>query len=230
MIDAALEPLHRRHRGDCLQTGQRPTFEFLAHEASQHLDQAFGCLERHVAHEAVAHHDVGCALEDVVALDIAVEVQRTRAQQFARLLDHVVALDDLFADVQQADCRAFLLVDRRHQRRSQDGELQQVVRAAVDVGAEIEHGRHAALLVRNHARDGWTVDAIERLEDETCNRHQGAGVAGTDTHVRASFLDQVDREPHRGIALAAQRQSHWVVHLDDLVRMNDLDRRRDGAG
>ena len=62
-----------------------------------------------------------------------------RAQQLARLLHHVVALDLLGADVEQADARARLALHRAHERRAHDGELQQLLGRAVGVGAEVEH-------------------------------------------------------------------------------------------
>jgi hypothetical protein len=48
--------------------------ELLADELGPACRQAFGGLEHHVADEAVADHDVGRALEDVVAFDVAVKL------------------------------------------------------------------------------------------------------------------------------------------------------------
>ena len=189
--------------------------------------EPFRGLQGHVADEAVAHDDVRRALEDVVAFDVAVEVQLAAAQQFGGLLDDVVALDHFLADVQQADRGPLLLLDRLDERGAEDGELEQVIGTAVDVGAEVEHRREPAPLVRDHAGDGRPVDAVERLQDETRDRHQGAGVARADADIRAALLHEVDRHAHRRIALGAQRDGDRVVHLDDLVGVNDLDGRRD---
>ena len=72
----------------------------------EHRRQPFGGLQHDVADEAVADDDVGRALEDVVAFDVAVEVEMPaggrRAQQLAGLLDRLAALDRLLADVEQA--------------------------------------------------------------------------------------------------------------------------------
>ena len=80
-------------------------------------------------------------------------------------------------------------------------------------------------LVRDHAGDRRTVDAVERLEHEARDRHQRAGVAGADDDIGAPFLDQVDRDAHRRIALAAQRRRRRIVHFDDLFGVDDVDAR-----
>ncbi len=53
-----------------------------------------------------------------------------------------------------------------------------------------------------------------------------AGVARADADIGAALLDEVDRHAHRRVALGAQRDRDRVVHLDDLVRVDDLDGRR----
>ena len=65
---------------------QRIAREFLPQEGDDHLRDAFGGLEHDVADETVAHHHVHRALVDVVAFDVAVEIEAARAQQFRGLL------------------------------------------------------------------------------------------------------------------------------------------------
>ncbi len=78
-IDALLE---RRQRGHCGERGELASGicrEFGAKEIVEHDDEAFGHLERNVADEAVADDDVRRAAIDVVALDVAVEIDRRRS-------------------------------------------------------------------------------------------------------------------------------------------------------
>src|SRR3546814_9139737 len=60
------------------------------------------CSSDLVADKAVADDDVDRALEDVVAFHVAVEIQGAAAQKLGGFLDDFVALDDFFADVEQA--------------------------------------------------------------------------------------------------------------------------------
>ena len=83
-IDALLERHQRGIRGERRQLAQRIARELRLQEVVEHHDQALGDLERDVADEAVADDDVGRALVDVVALDVAVEVERRRLQQLRR--------------------------------------------------------------------------------------------------------------------------------------------------
>ena len=100
---------HGRQRG---QLGEQVARELFAQKARNHAGQPFGGFQRHVAHEAIAHHDVGGALEGVVALHVAVKVDhaglRGPPQQLASTLDFFAALDGFFADVEQAHERVGL--------------------------------------------------------------------------------------------------------------------------
>ncbi len=81
--------------------GEPVARELLAQEGRHHLGQAFGGLEGDVADEAVADDHIDGALVDVIPFHVAVEVEAAVAEQLAGLLDDLVALDVLFADVEQ---------------------------------------------------------------------------------------------------------------------------------
>ncbi len=95
--------------------------------------------------------------------------------------------------------------------------------AAIDVGAEVEHGGRAAGDIGHLASDRGPVDAVERLEHEARDRHQRAGIAGRDGGLGGAVLDLVDRDAHRRVALATQRDFERIVHRDDLAGRDDLD-------
>ena len=194
-IHPAFERREHGHGHDAAKISEPVALEFIGEESAQHLGQAFGGLEGDIADETVAHHHIGSALEDVVAFDVAVKIEAARAQQFGRLLHHFIALDLFFADVEQSDAGAFLVLHGRYQHGAHDGELQQMLGRAVDVGAQVEHV-DLAFHGGQYAGDGGTVYPRQGLEHEARNRHQRAGIAGADAGVRFAALDQIDGDAH----------------------------------
>ena len=76
-------------------------------------------------------------------------VHAARANQFVRVLNELVALGVFFADVEQADSR---IVDAEHVARDDrphGGELRELQRRGLGVGAKIEDVRVAAV-TRGH--------------------------------------------------------------------------------
>ena len=185
-------------------------------KAADHVSQAFGSFEGHVADKAVAHHDVGGAFENIVAFNVAKEVQVARvarcAQQVARLFDDLTALDGLGADIEQPHGRLLLALEHRIQRRAHHGKLQQMVLGAIDVGAQVQHRGGAARGIGQLAGNGRPVDAIEGFEHIARNGHQGAGVARRHRRCRCTVLDLLDGHPHGGVFLAAQCHLDRVFH------------------
>ncbi len=79
-----------------------------------------------------------------------------------------------------------------------------------------------ALLRRQLRCDRRTIDAGQRLQHEARDRHQRAGVAGRHAGLRITVLDEVDRDAHRRVLLAAQSVRRRLVHRHDLAcRMHD---------
>jgi len=196
MINAPFETRQHRQRHDSEQLGEPRAAEFLAQHLTDHLGQSFGALERHVADKAVADNDVGRALEDVVAFNVAEEVEIGGAQQLTGLLNDLVALDDFFANVEQTDRWTRLLLDHRHHRRGHLRKLQQVLGLAVGVGTKIQHGRAGTFLVRDGGGNCRAVNAVQRLENVTRHGHQRAGVAGGNARLSGAFLELIDGHAH----------------------------------
>jgi hypothetical protein len=222
VIHAGLEAVEYRQGHEARQPAVERALELALDELAQHRGQALGALEHHVAHEAIAHHDVGGALEDVVALHVAVEADeaggRGLAHELARALDRLAALDRFLADVEQPHARLGHAVHGAHERAAQHRKLQQVFGRAVHVGAQVEHGGVAILAVGQDGGDGRAVDALDGLEQVARQRHQRARVARRHAHVRGRLglrigrLHLGDRHAHGGIALLAQCHLHRVVH------------------
>ncbi len=132
--------------------------QYVADEAAD----AFAGLEGDVAHEAVADDDVGVAVEDVAAFDVADEIDGQSLEQRQSFAGEVVALGFFFADGEQADARLVNLEHAAGVHFAHDGELLEVVRLAIDVGAYVE--KHTRIAFgRGHGRgEGGTVDARQR--------------------------------------------------------------------
>jgi len=182
VVHAALEMVEHRQRNQRGQLAVGVAGEFLFDELAQHGRQPFRGLEQHIAHKTVAHHHVGGAFVDVVAFHIAMEVQVARGmrrpQPLGRFLDHLAALDGLFANVEQAHGGLRFALGGGDQGAAHQGELQQVFGAAVDVGAQVQH-RGVAIGLRGHHRgNGRSVDAVEGFQHIAGHGHQGTGVAG----------------------------------------------------
>src|SRR3546814_6216810 len=93
---------------------QHIALELVAHHAGDHLGHALDGFKHYIPDEPIANHHIDRALADIVALDVAVEIQAAGTQQLGRLLDYLVALGDLFADVEQTHRRMIPAVDGGH--------------------------------------------------------------------------------------------------------------------
>ncbi|MNS39671.1 hypothetical protein D3C72_719610 [compost metagenome] len=164
VIDAVAQTVQHRLGDGASQQRENIAFELFVDDAGQHLRQPFNGLEHDVADKAVADDDVDRALEDVVAFHVAVEIQGAAAQKLGGFLDDFIALDDFFADVEQAHGGVLTMVHRLRQRGAHDGELQKVLGRAVHIRAQVQHRGGAARLVRNGRGDRGAVDAVQRLE------------------------------------------------------------------
>ena len=86
------------------------------------------------------------------------EIETGGPQELRGLLRELVALHLLLADIEESDGRPLDAIHGRHERRSHDGELQELPGGAIDVGAEVQHG-HDAVARRQLRRDRRTIDA-----------------------------------------------------------------------
>lgn len=223
VVDAAAQPVQDRRGNSAGQQRDEVALEFFANDAGQHLRQPFDGFEHDIADKAVADDHVHRALENIVAFHVATEVEGTGAQQFGGFLDHLIALDDFLADVQQAHGRTIEMIDGLRKRGAHDGELQQMLCRAVDIGPQIEHRGGATGLVGDGGRDRRPVYAVQRLEHITGNRHPGAGIAGRHAGVGPTVLDGLGGQSHGRVFFAAQSHLHGVVHGDDLGGSNDFE-------
>ena len=94
---------HRRKRGfreQRAELAKQAAGELVARELHQHARHAFTRFQRDVTDETVADDDVDLAFENIIALDEAEVIEIARLEQRGGLLDPIVTLDFLLADIQ----------------------------------------------------------------------------------------------------------------------------------
>src|SRR5215475_12415903 len=94
-----------------------------------------------------------------------------------RPLYHLVALDVLLTDVEQTNAWRRHAIHVTRNDRPHGGELPQLLRRCLGVGAEVEHVRQA-MRGGNRGYDGGALHARECLEHEMSNGRECAGIAG----------------------------------------------------
>ena len=225
VIHTALERSQHRVGNQGCQLGQRVARKLFLQEPDDHAGQTFAGLQRDVADKSVANDDVDRALEDVVAFDVAVEVEVAqlagRTQQLAGFLDDFTALDGFFADIEQAHAGVVVVIQNRCQRRAHHRELKQVLCRAIHVGTQVEHGGGTALGVGHAGGDGRALDAVEGLEQITGDRHQRTGVSGGNGDLRRAVLHLADGHAHGRIFFSTQGNFNRIVHSHHFGGGND---------
>ena len=137
------------------------------------------------------------------------------------LAGQVVPLCRFLADRQQADARPFEAERDPREHDAHQGELQQVLRTAFDVGAGVE--QHGGLPPRwNRGGQRWTIDAGDHPECEVGRQHRGAGVARAEECVRFVSRDQVCGNANGRAGLPA-RGCRRIGHLDHVRGFDDTD-------
>ena len=111
--------------------------ELVLKEGGGRATEGFGELEEDVADEAIADDHVGLISEDVGAFDVADEVESAFPEDGVGFLDLTVALALLLADAEEADGGVRDAEEFADEDAAHDGEAEELLRAAVDVAADI---------------------------------------------------------------------------------------------
>ena len=171
--------------------------EFTADGAAHEFNRAFDGFEHNVADEPVCDNDIGFAIQNAVAFDIADEVEFAAAQQFEGLFDGIRAFDVFCTDVQKSDARAaFFRVQRVYQLAADDGKLNQLFGRTVDVSSQIQSQSNVFAVGRQEFGDGRALNAGNGFEDESGGRHQCTGIACRYGGLRVAFFNLVDGDAH----------------------------------
>ena len=126
--------------GHRIQRGMLPgPIEFGLDQPQDEVSYRFVELQQDVSGETIADQDVARPFEDLATLDVADEVEpRVGSEQPVGLLGQLVALLGLFPDIEKADSGRLQPQHVGHVDPTEVGELNEVPRLAVDVGAGVE--------------------------------------------------------------------------------------------
>src|SRR5215472_6114400 len=197
----------------------------LAQGGGDEFGDAFTGLKSDVADESVADDDVGPAVVEVAAFDIPDEVKAKLAKQREGVTSEGVALGLFLADGEKAEPRVVDVKNVLGVHVAHNGELDQVVRIAVDVGADVEQDAgHAGGGGKDGGQCG-TVDSVERAQDHFRRRHGGTGITGGDEAAGAALTDHLQTDSHGAVALGTDGKRGLVLHADPFAGLNEEDGR-----
>ncbi len=131
-----------------------------------------------------------------VAVKIEIAAVRRCSQQFGCFFNNFVTFYRLFTDIQKADRGAFDVIEHRHQGGTEHSKLQQMLRRAVNIGAQIQHGGTSTFEIRHAARNRWALNAVHGFEYVASNRHQRTRIAGGYNCLGGTVLDLLDGDAH----------------------------------
>src|SRR5262245_16535724 len=190
-VDARAQPPERALHEQRAEHRERVLLHLVAHGAAEERGRALGGLEQHVAGEAVRHHDVARALEQVAALDRADEVQvPRRLDERQRLLHELVPLALLLADREQPDARVLVPEQVARKAGAHVRELDEPGRLHLGVRADIEH--HGPMtMVREKRGERRARNTLETPESEQSARDHRAGVARAEDAIELAVLVQL---------------------------------------
>jgi hypothetical protein len=135
VVEPFAQAAKRRHEhrgadlGDQVASEQR-----LFNDRGEVGDHSLAGLEHHVPDEAVAHHDVGNVVKEILTFDVSDEVHGSQIEQLRSFERLLVAFGALLADREHGYSRIFHMKDGLRVRRTHDAELLQPFGAAVHVG------------------------------------------------------------------------------------------------
>lgn len=199
-----------------------------AHDfAFDHLEdgvgEGFGGFEEDIAGEAVGDDDVGGFVPEVMAFDIADEVEAGGfAQEFAGFLDEGVAFVLFGAVGHEANGGVGAAEDVAGVGGAHDGVLEEVEGLAIGIGAGVDEDPVAGER-GHHGGDGGALDVGEGAEFDEGGGDGGAGVAGADDGVGSVFFDEVDGAGDGAVFFAADGVEAGVGHVDDLAGVDDFE-------
>src|ERR1700694_3382900 len=193
------------------------------HALEDELGGTLSGLDQDVAAEAVGDHDIGLASEDVLAFDVADEIDAfERAEQRFARLDQLVALAGLLAIAEQRhpwrfETHQLLGVDTPHQR-----VLDEVLRLCIGVGTDVQQIAVLPRRRRDDRADRPPIDAGHPVKPEKRRAHHRTAVPCADEAADPSVLDHRAGPDNRRVLLSSDRLRRMLIHRDHLGRILDL--------
>ena len=220
----APERFARQHVADARSHRRR---QLLVQQPLHRFDEPFADLQRDVPGKTVADNHVGLARIHIAAFDVADKPHRRRLEELVRLARQLVALALFLAHRQQAHARRLAPERDTRVRRPHDGELDEVLRPALDGCPRVEQHRRMPP-GRDDRGERRPVDARQPAERRVRGHHSRAGVTGAEERGRLSVPHRLGRDPNRGLRLLSQRGRRRLGHLDPIRRIKDT--HVDGVG
>ena len=231
-VQLGLECPQPRHHHGGGQLGQQVLPENIPQGVTGKGAHALHGLEQDVAGEAVGDDDVAAALDGLLGLDVADEVQVALlpglAQQGQSLLLQVRALAVLRADVQQAHPGALQSQHPAGIEAAQIRKLHQVLRGALGVGPAVDEHSLAAG-GGDHRGHSRPADAPDALGDQGGPGQQGPGGPGGNQGIGLAVPQQGQAHAHGGVLLVPEHLGGVVAHLHRLRGVDDLHPPGDGV-
>ena len=168
------------------------------------FEEALQGLEDDVADKTVADHDVHAVVKEVVAFDVADEIEVDLLAEFAGFHGQLGAFVGLGAVAQNADAGRLVAENLAGVNAAHDGEFEEVAGAAFDAGAGIKENE---FIFRggNDGGDAGTVQAGQGAQSDGGGGDNPAGVAGRNQGVGLALLEEVHGAQNRAIFFAAER-------------------------
>src|SRR5512147_2867629 len=135
IVHPAFERTKRRPHQQIPELRNRAFLDVFPEEQPDGLRYGLGNLEYDISDETVANDDVGPSGHQIAPLDVSDEVERSFREELERLFGQFVALGLFLADGQEADFGIRVPEEVPRVDLAHDGELQKVIRLAVDVCA-----------------------------------------------------------------------------------------------
>src|SRR5690606_37611975 len=144
--------------------------------AEEQVGDALNCLYDNVAGKAVHDDDIGMTATEILALDVADEVEAAVAKGLVHLDNELVALRGLFADGEERDPRLADIEHALHIRGSHMRELDEMDWAAVRIRTDVEEHRDAVGPGREDGRKCGAPDTADAAQREQRRSHGCTGV------------------------------------------------------
>ncbi len=123
--------------------GQRARRNLFLDQRDQRFRESLGKFEDDIADETVTHHHIHQSFRNIAAFDIPDEIGDMLLDEFGGGQGQFIPFGGLFPNRQDADFGRGAPEDELHHLAAHNGELQEVLGLAVDVGAGIGHDTEA---------------------------------------------------------------------------------------
>src|SRR5437868_2093638 len=236
--------LHPKQRGSAvfrmikplLEVGKRATRQHVANlprnccperlfeRGTDQLRDPLRGFQRNVAHKSISDDYIHAAAIDVASFHIPDKIQRKLLEQGECLAGEFIALGLFLPDGEQADSRTLGAEDFSAVSLTHYGELLQVLRLAIDVGANVEQDRGGSQRRRKNCGQRWTVYARQGAKNHLGGSHGRPGIPRTHKARGLSFAYQSQANLHGRVALGTHGMRRLLRHANNFAGVHNFKR------